>query len=75
MYIGLSRYYCTHALVSSLFINTALMLWAFNITQHPSAPIDPNAFTDESLIYPQPYTVNFAPRIDGLTEMLKEGDD
>ena len=62
-------------LVSSLFINTALILWAFNITQDPSAPLEPDSFTDEALIYPKPYTVKFTPRIDDLIEMLKEDRD
>ncbi|EPS94879.1 hypothetical protein FOMPIDRAFT_1054643 [Fomitopsis schrenkii] len=74
---GFGRRICVgqHLADNSVFINTALILWAFNITQDPTAPIDPDAFTDEALIYPQPYNVNFNPRFDGLIEMLKEGGD
>ncbi|KZT68699.1 cytochrome P450 [Daedalea quercina L-15889] len=74
---GFGRRVCVgqHVADNSLFINTALTLWAFNITEDPSHPIDPDAFTDEALIFPQPFSVHFVPRIDGLVELLKEGTD
>ncbi|KAH9832506.1 cytochrome P450 [Rhodofomes roseus] len=74
---GFGRRICVgqHVADNSLFINTALTLWAFNVSQNPSAPIDPDAFTDEALIFPQPFSVSFTPRIDGLLEVLKEGSD
>ncbi|KAH9930251.1 cytochrome P450 [Fomitopsis serialis] len=71
---GFGRRTCVgqHVADNSLFITTALTLWGFNVTQNASSPIDPDAFTDEALIFPKPFTVNFTPRIDGLVEILKE---
>jgi hypothetical protein len=47
----------------SVFINTALHLWAFEISELPSAPIDVHAFTDTMNVRPLPFEVKFEPRI------------
>ena len=57
-------------LASSLFINTALMLWAFDIAQDPARPIDPDALTDGANVFPLPFAVTFTPRVDKLEELL-----
>jgi hypothetical protein len=46
-----------------VFINTALHLWAFQISQEPSAPIDVLAFTDTMNTHPLPFRVRFEPRM------------
>lgn len=63
-------------LPSSLFINTALMLWAFNMSNGPSRQIDPNALTDEMNVYPPvPYAAAFTPRVDEPGELLRRKGD
>jgi hypothetical protein len=47
----------------TVFINTALHLWAFRISELPSAPIDVLAFTDTMNTHPLPFEVKFKPRI------------
>ncbi|EED79493.1 predicted protein, partial [Postia placenta Mad-698-R] len=54
----------------SLFINTALALWAFNISQDPARPIDILAFTDAANAHPLPFALRFVPRVKGLEAML-----
>ena len=60
---------------SSLFINTALMLWAFSITEDPARPIDPDALTDGANVFPLPFAARFTPRIDKLGELLRREED
>ena len=48
---------------SSLFINTALLLWAFNIREDPKAPLDSMNFTDTLNVRPLPFKMIFEPRM------------
>ena len=61
---------------SSVFLNTALILWAFNVKPDRSAPIDDLAFTESANTHPLPFKVIFEPRaaktIEGLREMMEE---
>lgn len=60
---------------SSIFITTALNLWAFRIAAIPSKPLDTMAFTDTMNTHPLPFQVSFVPRHDrggdGLRAELK----
>jgi hypothetical protein len=49
--------------IRSVFINTALHLWAFRISELPFAPINVLAFTDTMNARPLPFKVKFEPRI------------
>lgn len=57
-------------LPSSLFINTALLLWAFNIREDPNAPINTMNFTDTANVRPLPFKALFEPRVDNLREIV-----
>ncbi|OSX64838.1 hypothetical protein POSPLADRAFT_1053647 [Postia placenta MAD-698-R-SB12] len=59
-----------HVADQSLFINTALALWAFNISQDSARPIDILAFTDAANAHPLPFALRFVPRVKGLEAML-----
>ncbi|OCH89087.1 cytochrome P450 [Obba rivulosa] len=48
----------------SVYINTALLLWAFNLAQDPSQPIDTYAFRDRAISHPEPFHVMYTPRIE-----------
>ncbi|EGN92984.1 hypothetical protein SERLA73DRAFT_190371 [Serpula lacrymans var. lacrymans S7.3] len=48
----------------SLFITAALLLWAFKLSEDPSAPIDDKAFSDGVVAFLQPFTVKFEPRFE-----------
>ena len=61
-----------HVANRSLFINTAMLLWAFNIKQDPSSPIDTLAFTDVANTHPLPFKVKFEPRIHNLRELIRD---
>ncbi|KZT11592.1 cytochrome P450 [Laetiporus sulphureus 93-53] len=69
---GFGRRVCIgqHVANNSLFINTALILWAFSITQNPSKPIDTFAFTDSANSHPLPFSVSLQPRVKNLEELL-----
>lgn len=59
---------------SVVFLNTALIQWAFKISQDPKAPIDNLAFTNSASIQPLPFKVNFEPRLktkQGLEELME----
>ncbi len=56
--------------VRSVFINTALTLWAFDISEDPSHPIDTMAIKDGALAHPYPFVVRFKPRIANLREKI-----
>ncbi|TFK68367.1 cytochrome P450 [Pluteus cervinus] len=62
---GFGRRVCPglHVANRSLFITTALILWAFKITPDPSKPIDTMAFTPTANVHPLPFSVRFEPRI------------
>ena len=59
------------AYLSSLFINTALLLWAFTISESTKAPIDTMNFSDTANVRPGPFEVVFTPR-NMRTDELKE---
>ncbi|KDQ65052.1 hypothetical protein JAAARDRAFT_146391, partial [Jaapia argillacea MUCL 33604] len=63
---GFGRRVCVgqHVANRSLFINTALLLWAFTISQNPAKPIDTLAFTNTANVHPLPFEAKFEPRID-----------
>ncbi|EMD34413.1 hypothetical protein CERSUDRAFT_86534 [Gelatoporia subvermispora B] len=50
----------------SVFINTALVLWAFELSQDPTKPIDTYAFRDRPIAHPEPFHVTYTPRIEKL---------
>ncbi|PCH38429.1 cytochrome P450 [Wolfiporia cocos MD-104 SS10] len=74
---GFGRRVCVgqHVANNSLFINTALVLWAFKISQDPSKPIDTHAFTDTANVHPAPFHAIFEPRISNLEELLTGNDE
>ena len=43
----------------SVFINTALLMWSFNIEEDPAELIDNLAFTNSVIIHPLPFKVMF----------------
>ncbi len=49
--------------LSSLFVNTALLLWAFDISEDQSSPIDTMAFTDGVVAHPHPFELKFKARV------------
>lgn len=61
---------------SSVFVNTVLIQWAFNIKPDPSAPIDALAFTASANTHPLPFKVIFEPRaatsMEGVRELMEE---
>jgi hypothetical protein len=46
----------------SVFINVALFLWSFKITQDPENPIDEMGFVDGVIAHPKPFSARFQPR-------------
>jgi len=56
----------------SVFVNTALIQWAFRVKTDPSAPIDDLAFTESANTHPLPFKVNFEPRAAATTEGIRE---
>ncbi|KAG7439963.1 cytochrome P450 [Guyanagaster necrorhizus] len=71
---GFGRRICPGQYVAdkSLFINTALILWAFNITQVASEPIDPTSFVSVGVsISPQPFKACFNKRVEGIHRLLE----
>ncbi|KAJ7217488.1 cytochrome P450 [Mycena haematopus] len=73
---GFGRRVCpgSHVANKSLFINTALLLWAFRIVEDDKKPIDTLAFTNTANIHPLPFSVRFEPRRDvkEMEQLLKE---
>lgn len=61
---------------SSVLLNTALLLWAFNIKEDPSSPIDTTAFRRSLITSPLPFSVIFEPRAaesaEGIQELLND---
>ena len=62
---------------SSVFLNTALLQWAFTIRADPKHPIDELAFTESANAHPKPFKVVFEPRVgggsvEGLRELMEE---
>ena len=56
---------------SSLFINTALILWAFNISEDPAQRIDTMAFTDTANVRVHPFKAVYEPRVPRLQEVVE----
>ena len=54
-----------------MFINTALLLWAFNIKEDPKVPIDTMNFTDTMNVRPNPFKVIFERRAANLEEIIE----
>ncbi|EIN10755.1 cytochrome P450 [Punctularia strigosozonata HHB-11173 SS5] len=71
---GFGRRFCPgqHFANRAVFINTALLLWSYNIREDPAHPIDSMAFSKSSLIHPQPFKVQFGPRVANLGSLLAE---
>ncbi|KAI0826895.1 cytochrome P450 [Trametes gibbosa] len=69
---GFGRRMCPglHVAERSVFINTALTLWAFEISEDPARPIDTMAIKDGALAHPFPFVVRFKPRIANLREKV-----
>ncbi|KAG2123474.1 cytochrome P450 [Suillus clintonianus] len=61
---GFGRRICPgrHIANRSVFINVALLLWSFKITQDPENPIDQMGFVDGVIAHPKPFSARFEPR-------------
>ena len=61
---------------SSVLLNTALLLWAFNIKEDPSSPIDTTAFRCSLITSPLPFSAIFEARAaesaEGIRELLND---
>ncbi|EKM49780.1 uncharacterized protein PHACADRAFT_265459 [Phanerochaete carnosa HHB-10118-sp] len=70
---GFGRRVCIgqHVASNSVFINTALLLWAFDIREDPAAPIDTMGFTDSGTVRVLPFRVKFSPRIEHLEDIIE----
>ncbi|ETW82206.1 cytochrome P450 monooxygenase 106 [Heterobasidion irregulare TC 32-1] len=58
----------------SLFINTALLLWSFKITEDPTRPIDTLALKEGIITVPLPFAAHFEPRHVNLRELIDADD-
>ncbi|KAG2029545.1 cytochrome P450 [Suillus americanus] len=63
---GFGRRVCPsqHVANRSIFVNTALILWAFRLSENPAAKIDTFDFSDTANIYAAPFEICFEKRID-----------
>lgn len=63
---GFGRRVCPgqHVANRSIFINTALILWAFRLSENPAAKIDTRAFSDTATVHAAPFEVCLEKRID-----------
>ncbi|KAG1810570.1 cytochrome P450 [Suillus subaureus] len=63
---GFGRRVCPgqHVANRSIFINTALILWAFRLSENPAAKIDTLAFSDTAVIHAAPFEICLEKRID-----------
>ncbi|KAL0948575.1 hypothetical protein HGRIS_011134 [Hohenbuehelia grisea] len=57
---------------NSIFLNTALIQWAFTLSADPAQPIDVLAFTKSANTHPLPFKVVFEPRVTESLEGLRE---
>ncbi|KAH9921236.1 cytochrome P450 [Epithele typhae] len=73
---GFGRRVCPgqHLAERSVFINLALALWAFEISEDPTRPIDSLAVADAALSHPLPFAAQFKPRVASLTQKLSALD-
>ncbi|KAF8735059.1 hypothetical protein AX14_002818 [Amanita brunnescens Koide BX004] len=71
---GFGRRVCPgqHIANISVLLNTALLLWAFNIKEDPSSPIDTMAFRRSLITCPLPFSVIFEPRAAASAEGIRE---
>ncbi|KAF5347626.1 hypothetical protein D9756_010668 [Leucocoprinus leucothites] len=75
---GFGRRVCPgqHMATASVFLNTALIQWAFNVRADPAHPIDNLAFTESANAHPMPFKVIFEPRAaetrEGVRELLED---
>jgi len=75
---GYGRRVCPgqHMATASVFLNTALLHWAFAIRADARAPIDPLAFTESANTHPLPFKVHFEPRaaptLDGVRDLIED---
>ncbi|KAH7884146.1 cytochrome P450 [Phlebopus sp. FC_14] len=62
---GFGRRICPgqHIAMRSIFINAALLLWSFRISEDPKSPIDQDGFVDGVIAHPKPFEVRFEPRL------------
>ncbi|TFK93081.1 cytochrome P450 [Polyporus arcularius HHB13444] len=69
---GFGRRVCPgqHLADRSVFINTALVLWAFEISEDPKHPIDTLGIMDGALAHPEPFVARFKPRVPDLREKI-----
>lgn len=65
-----------HVANRSIFINTALILWAFRLSENPAAKIDTLGFTDTMNIHAFPFELRFEKRVDEsvMRELLATGE-
>ncbi|KAF9482981.1 cytochrome P450 [Pholiota conissans] len=65
-----------HIATASVFINTALIQWAFSLKPDPFSPIDPLAFTESANTHPLPFKVILEPRaaktMAGVRELMED---
>ncbi|KAG1764164.1 cytochrome P450 [Suillus placidus] len=63
---GFGRRVCPgrHVAKRSVFINTALILWAFRLSENPAAKIDTLAFSDTANIHAAPFEICLEKRVD-----------
>jgi hypothetical protein len=52
-----------HVANRSVFINTALILWAFRLSENPAAKIDTFGFTDTANMHAFPFEICFEERV------------
>ncbi|KAF9456168.1 cytochrome P450 [Collybia nuda] len=75
---GFGRRVCPgqHMASASVYINTALIQWAFTIKKDPSSPIDEWAFTESANTHPMPFKVFFEPRaaktLEGIRDLMED---
>ncbi|KAF8797498.1 cytochrome P450 [Phlegmacium glaucopus] len=75
---GFGRRVCPgqHMASASVFLNTALVQWAFTIKPDALSPIDEFGFTQSANTHPLPFKVIFEPRaaktMEGVRELLEE---
>lgn len=60
-----------HVANRSVYINTAMLLWAFDIRQKSDEPIDTLAFTNTANSHPLPFKATFTPRRKDLDVLIR----
>ncbi|PPQ96503.1 hypothetical protein CVT26_010438 [Gymnopilus dilepis] len=75
---GFGRRVCPgqYMATSSVFLNTALIQWAFKVKSDSTSPIDQWAFTESANTHPKPFKVVFEPRVaptlEGVRELIED---